>query len=77
MYLFPFSPEVSKAREEELRAAEKARVKAEFYATYDVMTGVRIATTLGSFFSLMVFLIVWKSRSNSNETMKALKVRQF
>lgn len=49
-------------------------MRAEFYATYDVMTGVRIAATLGAFFSLMVFLIVWKSRNNSNETLKALKV---
>ncbi|XP_053960227.1 mucin-5AC isoform X1 [Anastrepha ludens] len=45
----------------------------EFYATYDVMTGVRIAATLSGFFGLMVFLIVWKSRSSSNETMKVLK----
>uniref|UniRef100_W8CBF0 Uncharacterized protein n=1 Tax=Ceratitis capitata TaxID=7213 RepID=W8CBF0_CERCA len=45
----------------------------EFYATYDVMTGVRIAATLSGFFGLMVFLIVWKSRSSSNETLKVLK----
>lgn len=31
------------------------RVRKEFYATYDVMTGVRIAATLGGFFALMVF----------------------
>nr|XP_017094944.2 uncharacterized protein LOC108123989 [Drosophila bipectinata] len=53
--------------------AERARIRAEFFATYDVMTGVRIAATLGGFFGLMVFLIVWKSRSSSNETMKVLK----
>lgn len=41
------------------------RVRKEFYATYDVMTGVRIAATLGGFFALMVFLIVYKSRSKS------------
>lgn len=46
----------------------------EFYATYDVMTGVRIAATLGGFFGLMVFLIVYKSRSHSNDTLKVLKV---
>ncbi|XP_036329063.1 uncharacterized protein LOC118741259 isoform X1 [Rhagoletis pomonella] len=45
----------------------------EFYATYDVMTGVRIAATLSGFFGFLVFLIVWKSRSSSNETMKVLK----
>lgn len=44
----------------------------EFYATYDVMTGVRIAATLGGFFGLMVFLVIYKSRSRS--TTKALKV---
>ncbi|XP_013185935.2 uncharacterized protein LOC106131382 [Amyelois transitella] len=49
--------------------AERDRVRIEFYATYDVMTGVRIAATLGGFFALMVFLIVYKSRSKS---MKAL-----
>ncbi|KAH8413527.1 hypothetical protein KR009_011995 [Drosophila setifemur] len=54
-------------------AAERARIREEFFATYDVMTGVRIAATLGGFFGLMVFLIVWKSRSSSNETMKVLK----
>jgi ABC-type lipoprotein release transport system permease subunit len=43
----------------------------EFFATYDVMTGVRIAATLGAFFGLMVFLIVYKSRSTTN---KALQV---
>ncbi|XP_017154351.1 uncharacterized protein LOC108163519 isoform X2 [Drosophila miranda] len=54
-------------------AAERARIREEFFATYDVMTGVRIAATLGGFFGLMVFLIVWKSRSSSNETLKVLK----
>ncbi|XP_068140128.1 serine-rich adhesin for platelets [Drosophila tropicalis] len=53
--------------------AERARIREEFFATYDVMTGVRIAATLGGFFGLMVFLIVWKSRSSSNETLKVLK----
>lgn len=67
------SPEVNKTTEAENRA-NRERMRAEFFATYDVMTGVRIAATLGAFFSLMVFLIVWKSRNNSNETLKALKV---
>lgn len=49
--------------------SDRERVRIEFYATYDVMTGVRIAATLGGFFALMVFLIVYKSRSKS---MKAL-----
>lgn len=54
--------------------AERRIEQEEFYATYDVMTGVRIAATLSGFFGLMVFLIVWKSRSSSNETLKVLKV---
>lgn len=49
----------------------------EFFATYDVMTGVRIAATLGGFFGLMVFLIVYKSRGENHDTMKALKVTNF
>ncbi|XP_047122264.1 uncharacterized protein LOC124805739 [Schistocerca piceifrons] len=36
--------------------------RAEFYGTYDPMTGIRIAGTLGGFFSLMVLLVVYKSR---------------
>lgn len=55
--------------------AERERVRMEFYATYDVMTGVRIAATLGGFFGLMVFLVVYKSRGETQETLKALKVR--
>lgn len=55
-------------------AVERARIRMEFFATYDVMTGVRIAATLGGFFGLMVFLVVYKSRGESQETLKALKV---
>lgn len=56
-------------------AAERERVRMEFFATYDVMTGVRIAATLGGFFGLMVFLVIYKSRGAQHETMKALKVQ--
>lgn len=52
---------------------KREQMRMEFYATYDVMTGVRIAATLGGFFGLMVFLVIYKSRSRS--TTKALKVR--
>lgn len=55
-------------------AAERERIRMEFFATYDVMTGVRIAATLGGFFGLMVFLVIYKSRGSTQETMKALKV---
>ncbi|XP_055644885.1 uncharacterized protein LOC129780539 isoform X2 [Toxorhynchites rutilus septentrionalis] len=50
---------------------KREQMRMEFYATYDVMTGVRIAATLGGFFGLMVFLVIYKSRSRS--TTKALK----
>lgn len=55
-------------------AAERERIRVEFFSTYDVMTGVRIATTLGGFFGLMVFLVIYKSRGERLETMNALKV---
>ncbi|XP_031783397.1 uncharacterized protein LOC100679586 isoform X2 [Nasonia vitripennis] len=42
--------------------SEREQLKIEFYKTYDVMTGIRIAATLGGFFSLMVLLVVYKSR---------------
>lgn len=53
----------------EAQAIERERLRVEFYATYDVMTGIRIAATLGGFFFFMVFLIVFKSRSHSNKAM--------
>lgn len=46
----------------------------EFYATYDVMTGIRIAATLGGFFGLMVFLVIYKSRSKSVKALKDPKI---
>lgn len=48
----------------------KTRIAEEFYSTYDVMTGVRIAMTLGGFFAFMVILVLYKSKS---ETEKALE----
>lgn len=55
-------------------AVERERIRTEFFATYDAMTGVRIATTLGGFFGLMVFLVIYKSRGERIETENALKV---
>ncbi|XP_060531130.1 uncharacterized protein LOC132704856 [Cylas formicarius] len=46
----------------------------EYYKTYDVMTGIRIAATLGSFFGLMVLLVLYKSKS---KTEKALEDPNF
>ncbi|GFG29496.1 hypothetical protein Cfor_08466 [Coptotermes formosanus] len=40
----------------------REQMRLDFYRTYDVMTGVRIAATLGGFFSLMVLLVVYKSK---------------
>lgn len=71
----PLPPDqYNKTIQEQLYQQERDRIRKEFFETYDVMTGVRIAATLGGFFGLMVFLIVWKSRSSSNETLKVLKV---
>ncbi|XP_058806906.1 uncharacterized protein LOC131673160 isoform X2 [Phymastichus coffea] len=50
--------------------SEREQLKIEFYKTYDVMTGVRIAATLGGFFSLMVLLVVYKSRCKSNRQLE-------
>lgn len=49
---------------------ERERIIKEFYATYDVMTGVRIAATLAGFFALMVMLVMYKSRTNTMRTLK-------
>lgn len=49
----------------------------EFYAKYDVMTGIRIAATLGGFFIFMVFLVVYKSRSKSSKALKQMQVKLF
>lgn len=45
-----------------------------YYESYDVMTGVRIAATLGTFFSVMVILVFYKSKS---KTEKALEDPNF
>jgi len=42
--------------------SDRDLLKVEFFKTYDVMTGVRIAATLGGFFSLMIFLVIYKSK---------------
>ena len=42
--------------------SSREQTRFDFYRTYDVMTGVRIAATLGGFFSLMVLLVVYKSK---------------
>ncbi|KAM7354417.1 uncharacterized protein ACRADG_006083 isoform 2-T4 [Cochliomyia hominivorax] len=69
----PPDHQYNKTIQDQLYQQERDRIRREFFETYDVMTGVRIAATLGGFFGLMVFLIVWKSRSSSNETLKVLK----
>lgn len=50
--------------EQQLRR-EQERI--DFYRTYDVMTGVRIAATLGGFFGLMVILVLYKSKSKTEK----------
>ncbi|XP_043471985.1 uncharacterized protein LOC122504799 isoform X1 [Leptopilina heterotoma] len=46
--------------------SERDLIKIEFYKTYDPMVGIRIAATLGSFFGLMVIMVIYKSRSKKN-----------
>ncbi|XP_063923252.1 uncharacterized protein LOC135137501 [Zophobas morio] len=57
-----------------LDPVERNKIEMEFYKTYDVMTGVRIAATLGGFFGLMVLLVLYKSKS---KTEKALEDPDF
>ncbi|CAG9860699.1 unnamed protein product [Phyllotreta striolata] len=40
------------------------------YQTYDVMTGIRIAITLGGFFGLMALLMLYKSKSKTEKAME-------
>lgn len=53
---------------------ERERVRMEFYATYDVMTGIRIAATLSGFFLLMIVLVLYKSRSKTNQALRDPKI---
>lgn len=53
---------------------ERERVRTEFYATYDVMTGIRIAATLGGFFTFVILLVMFKSRSHTNQALKDPKI---
>ncbi|KAF5302233.1 hypothetical protein FQA39_LY10272 [Lamprigera yunnana] len=48
--------------------------KIEFYHTYDAMTGIRIAATLGGFFGLMVILVVYKSKSKTEKALEDPKL---
>lgn len=53
---------------------EREKIRMEFYATYDVMTGVRIAATLGGFFAFVIILVMYKSRSKTNQALKDPKI---
>lgn len=48
---------------------DREQLKIEFYRTYDVMTGIRIAGTLGGFFALMVILVFYKSKSKTEKVL--------
>lgn len=50
--------------------SEYDQAKIEYYRSYDVMTGVRIAATLGGFFALMVLLVVYKSKSKTEKALE-------
>ncbi|XP_046430233.1 uncharacterized protein [Neodiprion pinetum] len=64
------SPKVASVPEPPPTLSEREQLKIEFYKTYDVMTGVRIAATLGGFFGLMVILVVYKSRCKSSKQLE-------
>ncbi|XP_052128719.1 uncharacterized protein LOC113207962 isoform X2 [Frankliniella occidentalis] len=46
----------------------REQLRVEFFRTYDMMTGVRIAATLGGFFGMMVLLVLYKSRCRPRKT---------
>ncbi|XP_046394317.1 uncharacterized protein LOC124162032 [Ischnura elegans] len=50
---------------------DPALIALEYYRTYDAMTGIRIAATLGGFFSLMVFMVVYKSKCRCRSSRKS------
>lgn len=52
----------------------KEIMRNNFYKTYDAMTGVRIAATLGGFFALMVILVVYKSKSKTEKALEDPKL---
>lgn len=45
-----------------LTREERARLANEYYQTYDAMTGVRIAATLGSIITLFTVFLLYKSK---------------
>ncbi|KAK3917405.1 Heat shock 70 kDa protein 15 [Frankliniella fusca] len=47
---------------------QREQLRVEFFRTYDMMTGVRIAATLGGFFGMMVLLVLYKSRCRPRKT---------
>lgn len=59
-YPFVRRPQVIRMRD--LSPASRARVATEYYQTYDVMTGVRIAATLGGLITLFALFLFYKSR---------------
>lgn len=61
--------DVESSKEPTSTISPREQLKIDFYKTYDAMTGIRIAATLGGFFGLMVILVVYKSKS---KTAKAL-----
>lgn len=60
---------INKTAIQESKAAERERIRQEFYATYDVMTGIRIAATLSCLFLFFVFLVVYKGRNKANSVL--------
>ncbi|KAL0273121.1 UNVERIFIED_CONTAM: hypothetical protein PYX00_005873 [Menopon gallinae] len=47
----------------------RERINMELYKTYDVMTGIRIAATLGGFLSMMILLVLYKNYCKPSKTL--------
>lgn len=71
------TPSASSSLTEQQRQHLREQEKIEFYRTYDVMTGVRIAATLGGFFGLMVILVLYKSKSKTEKVLFLCCFRDF
>ncbi|KAF5274284.1 hypothetical protein FQR65_LT04402 [Abscondita terminalis] len=54
--------------------SDREQIKIDFYHTYDAMTGVRIAATLGGFFGIMVILVLYKSKSKTEKALEDPKL---
>lgn len=62
-YLLAKRPSIVRMRD--LSPEERAKVIGEYYQNYDVMTGLRIAATLGGLITLFTLFLFYKSKCKS------------